>query len=960
MRFTLIIIAFALGVTLQAQIKSVGTPQIKNYPKSVYNAGTQNWGITQDIKGFMYFANNEGILMFDGLTWHLIEVSRSKPVRSVFNSSDNRIYIGLLNDFGYLEPSDSNLYVFKSLRHTLPKSIGDFDEIWKIYELPQGMVFQSYEYLFLVKKDGKIEILEPEERFEFSFYANGRLFIQEAGRGLFEYRMGVLIYQNWSEPLKNKEIWDIVNYRDNELLICTSGSGIFRFDGLNLTPWNAPVNKVLQEYKLYSVQKLGNDFLAFGTILNGLIITSPDGNILQHINRNNGLQNNTVLSLYADNSKNLWVGLDNGIDYLEINSPFSFFTGNDGLGTGYCARIYKGKLYLGTNQGLFVKNLSEDNMHNSEDFRLVENTTGQVWSLGVFNDQLICGHNSGTYLINGETAEKISDEEGAWKYIQLRSNPDILLGGHYTGLTLLKFENERFSFHKKISGYRESSRFIQEDKNGDIWVSHGAKGIYRILLDEELDSVRNYKLYGPGNGLPSQEQNIVFSFGDDILASTVNGIYRFDFSTEEFKLSEKYRDIFATKERLKTFEIDQSGNIWFIAQGEAGVLILNADSSYTRIERPFNSIVNKGVNEFEFIHAHSSQQVLIGIDNGFAHYTMEFPKSYSESYPSYIMEVNLPYLDSTLNFPSLNFSENEFIFPFGKNSIRFHYTAPYFEANDQLQFSFYLDGYSDEWSPWSSINFKDFTNLWEGEYSFMLKARNVYDVESTVSTFKFQITPPLHRTRIALYLYILILGLSALLVFRLVRIRERKAKERDRIRHRNELQMRDEQFQRQSLISEKEIIRLRNDKLRADMIYRDKELANQTMNIIQKNKLLSKLKEELNNMQKSTDDEGLKSRMVVLKRHIEKELDNEQQSKVFKTYFEEVHEKFFERLKEKHPDLSSRELHLCAYIRMNLTSKEIAALQNITSRGVEIGRYRLRKKLKISRDTNLSTYLTNL
>lgn len=960
LRFTLIIPVIFIAANLQAQIKNVGTPQIKNYPKAVYNAGTQNWGITQDKNGFMYFANNEGILMFDGLNWHLIEVSRSKPVRSVFTGSDNRIYLGLLNDFGYLEPSDSNLYVFKSLRSILPESTGDFDEIWKIYEIPEGMIFQAYEYLFLVKNEGGVEILEPEGRFEFSFYANNRLFIHEAGRGLFEYRMGALIYQNWSEPIKNREIWDIVEYRDNEFLICTSGGGIFHFDGIRLSVWNVPVNELLQEYKLYSVQKLDNDHLAFGTILNGLIITGPDGNILQHINRNNGLQNNTVLSLYRDNSKNLWVGLDNGIDYLEINSPFSYFTGNEGLGTGYCARIFNGKVYLGTNQGLFVKNISENQRYYNENFRLVENTTGQVWSLGVFKDQLICGHNSGTYLIKDETAVKISDEEGAWKYIQLKTHPDLLLGGHYTGLNLLKYENGTFTFLKKIKGFRESSRFIEEDKDGGIWVSHGSKGVYRISLNPDLDSVRNFTLYGPETGLPSTEQNIVFNFGEDILVSTVNGIYKFDFNTQEFTPSERYRNIFNTKGRLKTFEIDQSGNIWFIAQGETGVLILNADSTYTRIDRPFNTLVNNVVNEFEFIHAHSSQQVFIGIDNGFAHYTMDFPKSYSENYPSYIMKVNLPYLDSTLNYPSLILSESEYLFPFSRNSIRFHYSAPYFEANDQLEFSYYLKGYSEEWSPWSPINFKDFTNLWEGEYTFMLKAKNVYDVESEISTFTFQITPPMHRTRFALIVYIFILVLFALLVFRMVRIRERKAKERDRIRHKNELQMREEQFQRQSLISEKEIIRLRNDKLRADMIYRDKELANQTMNIIQKNKLLSKLKDELNNMQRVTEDEGLKSRMVVLKRHIDKELDNEQQSQVFKTYFEEVHEKFFERLKEKHPDLSSRELHLSAYIRMNLTSKEIATLQNITSRGVEIGRYRLRKKLNLSREINLSTYLTNL
>jgi DNA-binding CsgD family transcriptional regulator len=144
------------------------------------------------------------------------------------------------------------------------------------------------------------------------------------------------------------------------------------------------------------------------------------------------------------------------------------------------------------------------------------------------------------------------------------------------------------------------------------------------------------------------------------------------------------------------------------------------------------------------------------------------------------------------------------------------------------------------------------------------------------------------------------------------------------------------------------------------MVYRDKELANQTMGIIQKNKLLLKLKEELDLIQKSTDDPQLRTRLLVITRRLDKEIDNKQQNKIFETYFEEVHEEFFNRIKEKHPNLSPRDLNLSAYIRMNLTTKEIATLLNITGRGVEIGRYRLRKKLDLPREVNLSTYLSNI
>jgi DNA-binding CsgD family transcriptional regulator len=171
---------------------------------------------------------------------------------------------------------------------------------------------------------------------------------------------------------------------------------------------------------------------------------------------------------------------------------------------------------------------------------------------------------------------------------------------------------------------------------------------------------------------------------------------------------------------------------------------------------------------------------------------------------------------------------------------------------------------------------------------------------------------------------------------------------------------RQEQFEHKEVISEKEIIRLRNEKLRADMIHKDKELANQTMNIIQKNKFLSEVRTELEQIKIKTEDPQLRNKVLTLNRRLEREIDDKNQKKVFNTYFEEVHESFFNQIKEIHPDLSPRELHLCAYIRMNLSTKEIATLLNISHRGVEIGRYRLRKKLKLSRDNNLSVYLSNI
>jgi ligand-binding sensor domain-containing protein/DNA-binding CsgD family transcriptional regulator len=940
-----------------AQVKSIGTPGITNYPKSAYDAGTQNWGISQDKYGFIYFANNDGVLRFDGLHWDLTEVSRSSPVRSVFVNADNQIYCGLFNDFGMLRQNESGRPFFYSLRHLLPDNKLGFDDIWKIHEIADGIVFQSFDYLFLLA-DNKIEVIKPKKRFHFSFHVNGRLFLHEPGEGLFEYINGNIDKVPWADELKEDEIWAILEIKDNDLLIGTRGNGIYKFENGFLTKWQTPVNELVKNSRLFSATIISETHFVFGTILNGLVISDIDGNIVQHINRNKGLQNNTILSIYTDRDNNLWLGLDNGIDYIEVNSPVSYISDHEGLGTGYCCEIFQEKLYLGTNQGLFVKSF-RDFSYTNENFELIENTTGQVWSLDVFDDQLICGHNSGTYLIRGREALRICDEEGGWKYIRPDNKPDILIGGHYYGLVLLRKNNNEWNFYKKVKGFNESSRFIFQEKDGTLWISHGGKGVFSVHLNEEMDSVTTYRLYTEADGLPSNERNILFTFDGNAFISGENGIYKYQKTSDSFKIYDELDQLLSLDGQLLTLETDNQKNIWFIAENESGVIRRNEDMSYTKITFPFKQLDGKYVNGFEFVYPLNNDHVFFGLDNGFAHYSPKILKSYAEKFSSFITRIEMPYIDSTFYF-NPNYSPSEIKVPFPRNAFRFHYSAPFFESMEQLRFSYFLENYSEDWSDWSADRYRDFTNLPEGDYTLRVKAKNIFDTESEVSAFSFTILPPWYRSKMAYYAYLFLLGSLIFILVKLVIYRIEKSKERQRIKHDLELQRRDELFSHQSLVAEKEIIRLRNEKLRDEMIHRDKELANQTMGIIQKNKFLMNLKEELHHIQKHSNDSQLKSRMSGLSKRINKEIDNKQQNQLFETYFDEVHQVFFEQLKQRFPQLSPREMRLSAFIRMNLTSKEIAALLNITDRGVEISRYRLRKKLELPRETNLSTFLSNI
>jgi DNA-binding CsgD family transcriptional regulator len=961
----IIMISSILGYSM---VKEIGVPTIQNYLRSDYNAGTQNWSVEQGSNGVMYFGNNEGLLRFDGRFWTTHKVPNGSNIRSLHFSEDKqRLFVGAYNEIGYYSNDTDGNMNFVSLNSLLPDEDKDFGDVWKIFESPQGIIFQSFEGLFFFNDD-TIEVVKPRTIFHFSYYVNGVLFIFDRDNGLMEFRNGFLKKIPSGELFTRKEVWAILPLNNDEVLIGTASDGMFVYDGVKIRPWDVPVNSLLKKYQIYSSLIVDDDHYAFGTIQNGLIIANKKGEVKQIINREKGLQNNTILSMCLDLDGNLWLGLDNGIDYVEINSPVTLLQDYFGFGTGYTSIIHNGLLYLGTNQGLFYCNPDKfrSPFLSANDFQMVENTSGQVWSLQVIEGELYCGHNNGSFLIKGNKGILLNEIPGCWAYNPIPGNRGMYIEGTYNGVELCRLTNGVIEHVKHISGVNYSCQELVCLNDRYVWISHSYIGVSLYRLTPTLDSLQLIKTFGKADGLPSDYLNKIKQMNNgDLIITTPDGIFQFDYNTNRFSSSDYYNKLFKTRPVIYIQE-DADGNIWYIcSDNEAGVLRYQEDGTYSNVTYPFYKLKGKFIGSFFHFNIIDDDNVLIALEKGFAHYNPKLVIDYRRGYNAVLTSVSIlgkgiqlfsgvsisKNLEKLAAIPSLKYADN---------SLRFSFSALFFEGNNETRFSYFMEGFDKDWSDWQVEATKEYTNLPDGRFKFRLRTQNKYGVMAEAEPFEFNIQPPWYKSIRAFLVYMVLFIVLIWLLVLLFLKRVAKSTLKEKEVQKQKFLEREEKLKNEAMLAEKEIIRLKNEKLNDQMIHKEKELANTAINLVHKNKHLNKIKEDLIKIQGELKEELLKGRIATIIRKIDKETSNDESWTIFETNFGQVHEDFLKRLKELHPDISPKELKLSAYLRMNISSKEIAALMNISTRGVEISRYRLRLRFKLTRDQNLTDYILSV
>lgn len=947
---------------------TIGLPDITNFSKTGYQAGTQNWDIHQDRAGNLYFGNNEGLLTFNGNYWKLYPLPNKTVVRSVHIEDNGRVYVGGQGAIGYFFPAKNGLLEFHSLKELIPKEDREFEDVWDIVKTKEGILFRTKNKIFLYKQN-KIEAIKAINEWSFLGSVGTKVIAQDFKRGVFIYDNGNWIPLTFPNPPSDLIITSVLPGDNNGFLVTTLKNGLYYYDGVNLVPKQTPIDAELKLKRIYSAVASSTGLIALGTSFGGCMVVDRTGELIQRFSSEDGLLNNNILSLFIDRDNNLWMGLDNGISFVPFNASIThIYPDQKNEGTGYAAKVFRDKLYLGTNHGLFAIPLVFDNADFSYikgKFFPVTKTEGQVWSLSVVNDKLLLGHHEGAFEVQNFESLPCLNKEGTWLFQSAPRSPQNspIISGTYNGLTVFKELNGKLINEGHIAGLNESSRFVATGNDNIIWVSHPYRGVYKakINADEKSAEVR---LYNGKDGLPSDVNNHIYKIKNKVVVATERGVYEYNGSSDRFEPSPSFTSLFGPM-NVRYLNEDNNGNIWFITGKQVGVVDFSIKSPSQRSPLIyFPELTGRIVSGFENIYPYNDENVFIGSENGFYHLNYKKYRQSSADFKIGLYEVKAIGKKDSLIFGGKFVSRQEVVENQPKkeyvslshdwNSFRFVFSSTCYRQINTIEYSYKLEGLDNSWSSWTRKTEKEYTNLSAGTYTFSVKAKNNLGTETKPISYTFKIEAPWYQT---VWAYLFYFGVFCFLVWRLHKYQESQLK-KQKLRFEEEQKRVQYLYELELDRTEKEIIKLKNEKLEGEIQHKNKELAAATMHLVQKSGLMAKMKEEMKGALKTVDGTQVGELKKVIKM-MNADAKFDENWEQFSQHFDKVHEDFLLKLKAIYPHLTSTDLKLCAYLRINLSTKEIAQLLNISIRGVEISRYRLRKKLSIPTETNLYDFLIN-
>lgn len=931
----------------------LSAPKIIHYNRGDFNSDPKFLTMCETEDGTLIFGNNDGALVFDGEHWQKISLPNNSPINTVFKTTDGKVYVGGYNEMGILQKNNVGTYFYKSLNTEYHFEEKNFENLWQIREFKKHIIYRSFSNLIIVTGN-RITTIPSNKSFIHSERIGDNYFVQDAGFGIYKFdskTMGLsLIFD--AKYFLNEDIDCFLPTSNPNIITLISQSGIVYEGHIN-------TKTIIKKISLFEGVKSdlvncgisdSNFNYTIGTRGSKIININHSGKITRDSQIYQGLSNAMIQNLFQTKNQNIWVLQSNGLSLLDYQSPFINIFDKASV---YDILVKNNTIYLATNNGVYYSSFIDNLENPSFNFKKTENTQGQAWTIQEFENSIIISHDTGLYKLENNIAKKVSLQNGFWKLTKIKNRKDLYLGSSYYGLYLVEKNGNNWSIKHKIENFNESTRdILADDDPNTYWVCHGYKGVYKIHINNDYSRVDAVDHFTNKNGLQSPFNINVFRWNNKIVFTTNTGIYTYNKSIDKFEQFNSLNSILDPRKNTRKL-IQSENKTWFIQDDEAGYFFDNKLTLHKDLFLNLKGSFNRGM---ESIYPLDNKTVLIGTNNGLYFYSLSENK---KTFPTKISKITYTQNQKT-HYVEINSKQKNIELPNQTDIIRFEFACPKMISSTKIYYSYKLENLDQNWSPWQKNAHKEYTHLGPGKYIFLVKSKNLVGHSGNEIRFEFSVLPKWYQTNFAYFLFITTI---LFIIYKGFKFVKRKI-EFERLKAKLEIEK-----SRQLLALELDKLKLKQDQekiifdkliLEKDIIDKSKELANYTLLLSKKKDFFEELKMDLKKLREilKSDDSRRKVSEIFQKLNLHR--IGEDYTEIFDVNFEKINQNFIKKLKTIDPTLTKNELRLCAFVKMNLSNKEIAPLLNISIRGVENARYKIRKKLNVHQDINFVTYLNNL
>jgi len=760
--------------------QEAGVPYLQNFSPKDYQASGQNWCVEQDERGIMYFGNNDGVLIYDGVYWKKIRTPRQTVIRSLRNV-DGKVYVGARSELGYLDHNTTGQSVYRSLLDLIPVSQRDFTDVQETIALADTIYFRTLKYLFRYVR-GRFKIWHPQTAFGKAFVLNGKLYIVQSRIGLMQMLGDSLSLVAGGGLFAASGIAAMLPYDDSKILVVTPNQGLFTFDHERFRPFPTAVDTLIRNAQVLTGATLPGQHFALSIRGEGAILLDKTGNLTQVLNRASGLRDELVHAFHVDSQGGLWMALNMGLARAEAKGPVSLWGPTSGIEGNLTSILrHKNRLWVSTFLGVYYL----DGRTTPPTFARISETASQSFALLSAGQSLLAGTDEGVIEISGDRTTLLNTD---WKKVRAlwrsRQDTNRIYAGLFDGLAVLGLENNRWKDLGRIPDINELIISIAENDDGTLWLGTWLEGVFKVDIiqppaGEGGGPAARITHFRKERGLPDKRITTAVAAGK-VFFATRRGLRRFDAEARQFVPDSSFGSVFAdTLCQVHEIREDDNGNVWIGAargnQALIGRAVPQPDNSCVWEDIPFRLL--NDIGNIATIYGEENGVVWFGGSEGIARFDPEIARNDSVDFQTVIRRVkdiatdSLFYGGAGLPAPAL------LELDYQHNSLRFEFAATSYDNVTANQYQFMLEGFEPRWSAWTGETHKDYTGLPEGDYCFKVQAKNIHQHLGSEAGFEFTILPPWYRSGWAYLIYALLAGGA---VFGLVKIRVHRLQTRTR------------------------------------------------------------------------------------------------------------------------------------------------------------------------------------